>query len=96
MTKITIKNKQGDVLKVVDVDSQGSLLGQLEKQDVEIPNACRMGMCAACMCNVEKWAKHIRKDMKWEPAFPLWEDEVMTCIGWVEDTDEEIILRTMY
>jgi len=55
-----------------------------------------MGMCAACMCNIESGEQFVEKDKKWEPAFPLGEDEVMTCIGWVADTDEEIVLRTIY
>ena len=96
MTKLTIQNKKGEVLKTLDVSPESSLLGQIEAVGVEIPNACRTGMCGACMCQIESGDQYIVKDSKWEPAFPLWDDEVMTCIGWVKDTDSEIILKTMY
>jgi len=35
------------------------------------------------------------KNLRGEPSFPLGDDEIMTCIGWVTDTDEDIILQTM-
>lgn len=96
MTKITVKNKEGELLKTLEVNNTQTLLKQLSEADVEIPNACRMWMCAACMCTIESGGEYVKKDTKGEPAFPLWEDEVMTCIGTVEDTDQEIVLKTMY
>lgn len=95
--KITIKDSEGNLIKSVDADTKKTLLSQLEKQDIDIPNACRAGMCAACMCTIEKWEELIVKDFRWEPAFPLGDDEVMTCIAGLKDLEDgEIILKTMY
>lgn len=95
--KITIKNAEGNLIKSVDADAKKTLLSQLEAQAVEIPNACRAGMCAACMCTIEKGEEYILKDFRGEPAFPLGDDEVMTCIGGLKDIEDgEIILKTMY
>ncbi len=95
MTLIRIEDEKWELIKEVPIETWKTLLKQLEAAEVEIPNACRTGMCAACMCYIEKWAEHVVKNLKWEPAFPLWEDEVMTCIAGVEETDEIIILQTM-
>ena len=96
MVQIRIENSEGELVKEVPVEVGKTLLSQLEAAEVEIPNACRAGMCAACMCHIKEWQEDIQKDLKWEPAFPLWEDEVMTCIAWVSDTDTTIVLQTMY
>jgi len=64
MTKVTVKNKEGAILKTLDIDSDRTLLSQLEEAGVEIPNACRMGMCAACMCNIESGEDYVEKDTK--------------------------------
>ena len=96
MAKLRVENTKGELLKELEVQAGKVLLSQLEAAGVEIPNACRAGMCAACMCHIKTWEEHVKKNMRGEPAFPLWEDEMMTCVGWVEDTDETIILQTMY
>ncbi len=95
MTQIRIENAAWEFIKQLEVSSEKPLLTQLEAEGVEIPNACRIGMCAACLCNIEGWDTHLNKSLKWEPAFPLWEGEIMTCIWWVTDTDELITLKTM-
>lgn len=95
MTKIQIKDSNWDVIKNVEIDFKKPVLKQLESEDIEIPNACRAWMCAACMCYIEKWWEHAVKNLRWEPAFPLWDDEIMTCIWWFADTKDEIILKTM-
>lgn len=95
MTKIRVENAAGELIKELEVNSQKPLLRQLELEGVEIPNACRTGICASCLCNAPNWDIHLNKSLRWEPAFPLGEWEIMTCIGGVEDTDETIILQTM-
>lgn len=69
--KITVKNASGELLKTVDADVKRTLLSQLEEQGVKIPNACHAGMCAACMCTIEKGEELVVKDFRGEPAFPL-------------------------
>ncbi len=96
MTTVRIENSEGELIKEVPIDVGRVLLSQLESHDIEIPNACRAGMCAACMCNIVQWSEHVIKNLRGEPAFPLGEDEVMTCIAGVKETDETIVLRTMY
>ena len=96
--KITIKNNEWTVLKQFEWVEGKTLLKQAEENGVEIPNACHQWMCAACMCHIESGGENIEKDFRNEPAFPLGEDEVMTCIGGVIDDGEcdEIVLKTMY
>lgn len=95
MTEIRVENASWDLLWQITADSSKPLLKQLEAAGIEIPNACNIWMCAACLCNVPEWDKNLKKNLRWEPAFPLWEWEIMTCIGWVEETDELIVLQTM-
>jgi len=95
--KITIKNKDWEIIKELDGTVNKTLLGQLTDAWVEIPNACRVGMCSACMCHIESWDEHLEKAFKWEPSFPLGDNEIMTCIGWLKSEDEwEIVLKTIY
>jgi len=96
MVPLRIENAKWEYIGELEVQAGKVLLSQLEAANIEIPNACRAGMCAACMCHIVSGSEFIKKDTRWEPAFPLGDDEVMTCIGWVLDTDETIILRTMY
>lgn len=95
MTKVQIENNQQETIAKLDIEAWKNLLSQLESQDVEIPNACRTGMCGACLCMIQKWHEHVIKNMRWEPAFPLGEDEVMTCIAGLSDTREEVVLQTL-
>lgn len=94
MTKIRVENSTGKLIKHIEVDSSKPLLSQFEKENIAIPNACRAGMCAACMCYIDDDSKAV-KNLRWESAFPLWEWEIMTCIGWVVETQDTITLRTM-
>lgn len=95
MTKIRIESSQWELIREVEVTAGKRLLSQLEKAGVEIPNACRTGMCAACLCTIESGGEYIQKDLWGEPAFPLWEDEVMTCIAGVSETEDTVVLRTI-
>lgn len=95
MTHLIVKNKNGENIWEIELDEKRSLLSQMELSGIEIPNACRTWMCAACLCTIEQWENLILKDMKGEPAFPLWEEEVMTCIAGVKASEETLILQTM-
>lgn len=95
MTKVRIENSRGWILWEVKVDSSKPLLKQLEAEGIEIPNACNIWMCAACLCNAPGWDATLNKSLRGEPAFPLWEWEIMTCIGWVIETDEVVVIKTM-
>lgn len=95
MTSIKVIDQNDDVLWNVEIDSKKPVLWQLEWQGIEIPNACKMWMCAACMCTIEQWSQHAVKNLRGEPSFPLWEEEIMTCIWWFKETGDTIILRTM-
>ena len=95
--KIIIKNKDWEVIKELEGTVNKTLLGQLTDAWVEIPNACRVGMCSACMCHIESGGEHLEKSFKWEASFPLWDVEIMTCIGWLKSEEEwEIVLKTIY
>lgn len=95
MTKVRIENSKWEYIKELEVDHKKPLLKQLEADNIEIPNACNIGMCWACLCMSESDTNLLNKSLRWEPAFPLWDEEIMTCIGWVIETDETVILRTM-
>lgn len=64
MTKLTVKNKDGEILKTLEVVPEKTILKQLMEAEVEIPNACRMGMCSACMCTIESGENLVQKDLK--------------------------------
>jgi len=95
MTTVRIENAKWEHIKEVEVDHSKPLLKQLEAENVEIPNACNIGMCGACLCMSETDPKLLNKSLRGEPAFPLWDEEIMTCIWGVIETDEMVILRTM-
>lgn len=95
MPVVRIEDASGKLIQEVDIQSWKNLLRQLEKADVDIPNACRIWTCAACLCTIEKGSEFINKELTTAPAFPLGDDEVMTCIAGVDETEEIITLRTM-
>ncbi|MGE4443589.1 MAG: 2Fe-2S iron-sulfur cluster-binding protein [Candidatus Altimarinota bacterium] len=98
--KIIIKNQGGEIIKTIDAKVGQTLLKQLTEAGVEMQSACMFGICAACMCQIEKGEECIDKSFRHEPGFPLGDDEVMTCIGGIkkemENHDGEIILKTIY
>ncbi len=98
--KIIIKNQGWEITKTIDAKVGQTLLKQLTEAWVEMQSACMFGICAACMCQIEKWEECIDKSFRHEPWFPLWDDEVMTCIWGIkkemENHDGEIILKTIY
>ena len=93
---IIIKNKDWEIIKTIEADLSKTLLRQLQDSEVEMAYACHTGICGACMCQIESGSENVNKSFKWEPWFPLWDDEVMTCIAWVINKDQEIILKTIY
>lgn len=95
MIQVRVENKSWEHLWTVKVDSTKPLLKQLEVEGIEIPNACNMWMCAACMCSIKSGGEFAVKNLRGEPSFPLWDDEIMTCIWWFAETDTEIILQTL-
>jgi len=93
---ITIKNASWEVIKTIEADLTKTLLKQLEAEWVSMAAACYTGICWACMCQIEDGEENINKSFRWEPWFPLGDDEVMTCIAWVKDKDKDIVLKTIY
>lgn len=93
---ITIKNSSWEVIKTIEADLSKTLLKQLQEEWIEIASACYTGICWACMCEIESWWENIDKSFRWEPGFPLWEEELMTCIAWVKDKEKDIVLKTIY
>ena len=95
MTNLRVETAAGELIQELEVNALKPLLWQLEAAGIEIPNACKIGMCAACLCNAPAGDNALNKSLRGEPAFPLGDGEIMTCIGWVIETDETIILQTM-
>lgn len=93
---IIIKNSVWEVIKTIEADLTKTLLKQLQEAWVEMSYACHTGICWACMCNIESGSENIEKSFRWEPGFPLWDDEVMTCIWWIKNKDIDVVLKTIY
>ena len=96
MTQLILKSTDWEIIKEIPLDTGKTLLKQLEDAGAEIPYACMTGMCSACMCEVESWLEQVDKSFKWEPAFPIDEREVMTCIAWGKQGSEDITLKMMF
>lgn len=97
--KIIIKNPAWEIIKELPANLWESLLKQLTEAGVNIHHACTNGMCASCMCFVEKWEEFLDKSFRMDPEFPLWEGEILTCIWWFKkdiSQDGEIVLQTIF
>lgn len=75
---IRVKDENWEI-KEVNVRANKMLLEELEEAGYDIPNACKIGTCGACMCQVNEWAEFIDNAGVREPMFPLDETEVLTC-----------------
>ena len=93
---IIIKNKDWEIIKTIESDISKTLLKQLQEAWVEMAYACHTGICGACMCQIESGSENVVKSFRWEPGFPLWDDEVMTCIWGIKDKDIDMVLKTIY
>lgn len=96
MTQLILKSDSGEIIKNIPLDVSKTLLEQLEAVGAEIPNACSVGICWSCMCEIESWWKQIDKNYTWEWAFPVDDNEVMTCIAWGKKGSEDITLKMMF
>ncbi|MCH8518279.1 2Fe-2S iron-sulfur cluster binding domain-containing protein [Candidatus Gracilibacteria bacterium] len=96
MTKLILKSTSGEVLKEIPLDIRRTLLKQLEDAGAEIPYACMTGMCSACMCEVETGLTQVDKSFRGEPAFPVDDRELMTCIAGAREGSEDITLKLMF
>lgn len=100
--KITIKDSSWVFLKEIDVRVWENLLRQIQDAWIDIPYACSNGICWACMCTIETGGEALKKDLLMEPGLPLAEEEILTCIWWLNkevletDPNKEIILQTFY
>lgn len=97
---LIIKDKDWNILKEITIDFSKNLLKQITWAWVDIHSACNTWICAACMCEVESWGEFLDKSFSWEPWFPLWDEEIMTCIWWIKkneyNPDPLIELRKIY
>lgn len=96
MANITIKDKEGKIIKTFPANIWKKLISELREKDVEVHSACNTWMCWACMFSIESWWENVVKNLKWEPAFPLADEEVMTCIAWIKNDDTDIVLKNIY
>lgn len=96
MVQLILKNPSGEILKNIPLEVSKTLLKQLEDAGAEIPYACMTWMCSACMCEIETGLKQVNKSFRGEPAFPVDETEVMTCIAGWKEGDEDITLKMMF
>ncbi len=93
---ITIKNSEWKIIKQFSGDLSKTLLKQLELEWIKLDAACYKWDCAACLCEIEDWEENINKSFRWEPGFPLGDEEVMTCIAWIKDENQDIVLKTIF
>lgn len=64
MTKLIIKNSEGETIKELDADVNKTLLKQLEDEGVSIPAACYTGICGACICEIESGEASVNKTFR--------------------------------
>ncbi len=91
MKKIIVKNASWEVIKEFEQDINKTLISQMRDADLNVLSACHHWICWACIYKVNNGWENIIKDFKWSPWFPLWDDEVMTCIAWLQDSNSENI-----
>ncbi len=96
MANITIKDKNNKILKSFPINIWKKLISQLKDNNIEVNSACNIWICWACMFNIESWKENIIKNFKWEPGFPLWDEELMSCIAWVKNEETNIVLKNIY
>lgn len=87
--KIRVKDEDGEV-REINVSANKMLLEQLEEAGYDIPNACKIWTCWACMCTVTSWADGIDKAWIREPMFPLDDVEVLTCTATIKEGAEDV------
>lgn len=94
--KIRVKDDKGEV-KEVEIRANKMLLEELEEAGYDIPYACKIGTCGACICKVNEGAENIDKSAIFEPMFPLDDVEVLTCTAalkeWTKDGTVELELE---
>jgi len=90
---IKVKDENWEV-KEVNIRANKMLLEELEEAWYDIPNACKIWTCWACMCQVTSWAEYIDNAWVREPMFPLDDAEVLTCTAtlkeWAKDVELEL------
>jgi len=96
MTQLILKNTSWEILKQIPLDTGKTLLKQLEDAGAEIPYACMTGMCSVCMCEIETWLEQVDKSFRGEPAFPVDDREVMTCIAGGREGAKDISLKMIF
>ncbi len=92
MKKIIVKDSSWKIIKELDQNINKTLIKQLTDEWVEVMSACHHWICWACIYWIEQWVENINKSFKGEPWFPLWDEEVMTCIAWVNWKNNDIVL----
>lgn len=84
---IRVKDENWDV-KEVNIRANKMLLEELEEAGYDIPNACKIGTCGACMCQVNEGAEFIDNSGIREAMFPLDDTEVLTCTAVIKPEAE--------
>lgn len=88
---LKVKSKDW-IVKNFESKAWKTLLKQLEDAGYDIPYACNIWTCWACMCWVGKGGENLDKSWAFEPMFPLDDSEVLTCCATVKDGEGEVEL----
>lgn len=70
-----------------------------ENLGIELPYSCRSWACFVCAANVEKWKEFLLQETWWTKIIDTDEDEVLTCICWVNGQSKgewvDVVLRML-
>jgi ferredoxin len=88
--KLTVKDKEWNIIGTCDVEADKNLLDILTDNDIVVPASCKMWVCWVCLCTIEAGAELlIKKDV-----MPTEDDMCLLCTTYVNpELDWEIILK---
>ena len=90
MTKIIIKNTEGQELTNFMANHEESLGTQIQENNIPLTIACGVGACGMCKGKVLKGKEYLNLEAFGIPQYPLEENEVLTCIcGLQKDVPED-------
>lgn len=96
MTKVTIKNSQGDDQASFAGDPSQSVGTQAQDEGAAIPFSCGVGACRTCVCTVNKGMQHIDQEAVGPKHIETEDNEILSCIAGVKPDapdDAEIELQ---
>lgn len=91
--KLTVKDKEWNILGTCDVVADKNLLDIATDNDIIIPSSCKMWVCAVCLCTIAQWWEYLLK----KDVMPTEDGMCLACTTYVLpdviDQEGEIIIQ---